>query len=81
MASEWTAEAATFPVPLEVDGMVAALSHLKGVEVQVDAGVVRLVLKNYTGVCTINLENSQSRSCLRFRPESYSHVINFYLAL
>ena len=57
MASEWTAEAATFPVPLEVDGMVAALSHLKGVEVQVDAGVVRLVLKNYTGVCTINLVN------------------------
>jgi len=40
----------SFPVPLEVDGMQAALSTLKGVEVHVESGVVRLALTNYTGV-------------------------------
>ena len=39
-----------FLVPIEVDGMTAALSHLDGVEIQVKSGKeVRLSLTNFTG--------------------------------
>ena len=68
---EWEEEAAAFKVPLEVDGMTAALSHLKGVEIQVcarDCVFVRL-LSHLEDVCmclcmcSLSLSLAHSFSC------------------